>query len=286
MHCLNARDLERVASIHADRGGHGDGLIAVVHVDLAANRTGGSLGNVANLGAVGGDGHSRGLRGQTVAIVELVGLEAGHHANVAALVGLVGLGVAERTGGSGEVAGQTVVVAAVQSQIAVLHRNALLVHDAVAQRHVVVVASSTSHGNHQSALVGGHVHDGHVDVGSQLLTSGGAQTAFLQRIAQFLGVQLPGAGLGEAQRSRNGQLRHVVVVRRNRRANSRGERLSDVGHRTPDGVTSTLHRHRVGVVDGDVAAQDEGVLETFKNVLERDAFFFGKCVCHDGLLNE
>jgi len=61
------------------------------------------------------------------------------------------------------------------------------------------------------------------------------------------------------------------------------EGLSDVGHRTPDGVACALHGLRVGVVHRDGAAQDEGVIEAFEDVLERNNFFFGKTVCHFAL---
>ena len=148
----------------------------------------------------------------------------------------------------------------------------MLVHDRVAQAHVVIVTGGANDRNNQRALSGCGVHDRHVDIRSQLLLRGLAQAALLQRIAQVEGCHGPRHRLAEANGGGNRQLGHVLV--RDGSAGCAGLRLGDVGHRAPDGVVGTSHHRLVGVVDRDVTRQHQQVLEAFKNVFERDALFF------------
>ena len=284
MHGFDAGNGEAVACHHADRGRYRYRLVSVVHVKNARGRGRGCSRDETDLGAVGCDGDSRRLGSQTVGVVHLVGIETCNHADVGTLIRAVRLRVTERTGRDRKVASQSVVIAGRQRQVAVVILHALLVHDRIAECHVVVVTRRTSDCNNERALVRCDVQNGTVDVGRELLLSGIAEAAFLQRVAQFLRVQLPSRGLGEAERGRHGKLRHVVVVRRNGRADSAIKALRNVRHRTPDGVACALHRCAIGGVDVDVTAQNERILEAFENVLERYDFLFRKCIRHFRLL--
>ena len=96
MHRVDAVNRERIASHNAGRVGHGDGLVAVVHVDLAADRGRGGLRHVLGLSARGVDrGYSTSSHGNAVCIVELVGVEARDHPDLIALVSEVRFRVAE-----------------------------------------------------------------------------------------------------------------------------------------------------------------------------------------------
>ena len=190
--------------------------------------------------------------------------------------------IAKRTTCLRQVAGQTVVVTAGQTQEAIIVRNALLVHDGIAQGDVIIITGSSANRDHQGALSGSGVHDCNVDVRSKFLLGAIAQTTFLQRIAQIEGSHGPRHSLAEADGRWDRQLGHVLI--RYRGTRSASLRLGNVRHRTPDGVIGAGHFGLVCVVDRNVTRQDQEVLETFEDIFERDAFFFGKCVCHDWLL--
>ena len=272
MHRVDAVNRERIASHNVGRVGHGDGLVAVVHVDLAADRGRGGLRHVLGLSASGVNRGYSTSNGDAVRIVKFVGVKTSDHPDLIALVSEVRFRVAEGASCHRQVAGHAVIVAAGQAQEAVVIRNALLVHDRVAQAHVVIVTGGANDRNNQRALSGCGVHDRHVDVRSQLLLGGLAQAALLQRISQVEGRHGPRHRLAEADGAGNRQLGHVLV--RDGRAGRGGLRLGDVGHRAPDGVVGTSHHRLVGVVDRDVTRQHQQVLEAFKNVFERYALFF------------
>ena len=281
---FDAVDRERVASSDASGRGDRDGLIAVVHVQNTASAGGGRLRNVTHLSAVGGDGAAGRVSSAAVRIVELVGLEACDFTDIRTLVSISRLVAGERTGRHRQVASHAVVIAARQSEVTITGHHALLVHDAVAQSNVIIGASSGCDRNHEGALSSGQVHNREVDVRSQLLLGRVTEATFLQSIAQFQSVHLPSRALVETERRGNRQLSHVRDIASNRGANGAVERLGDVGLRTPDGVTSAFHRHAVGVVDGDVLAEDQRVVEAFEDVLKSNNFFLGKAVSHLKLL--
>ena len=170
MHCVNAINRKRIASNNADRVGHGDSLVAVVHVDLATHGSGSSLRHVLSLRGRGVDrSGSTSSRSDAVCVVEFVRVKTCDHADEVALISLVRLSVAKRPAGLRQITGQAVVVAARQSQEAVKVGHALLVHDGIAQGNVIIITGSSSNRNDQRALGGCGVHDGHVDVGCELL---------------------------------------------------------------------------------------------------------------------
>ena len=247
MHRVDTVNRKRIASHNAGRVGHGDGLVAVVHVDLAADRGRGGLRHVLGLSARGVDRGYSSSNGDAVRVVELVGVKTSDHPDLVTLVSEVRFRVAEGASCHRQVAGHAVVIAAGQAQEAVVVRHALLVHDRVAQAHVVIVTGSANDGDNQRALSGCSVHDRHVDIAGQLLLGALAQAALLQRIAQIKSRHRPRHRLAKADGAGNRQLGHVLV--RDGRAGRGGLRLGDVGHRAPDGVVGTSHHRLVGVVN-------------------------------------
>ena len=170
MHCVNAINRKRIASNNADRVGHGDSLVAVVHVDLATHGCGSSLRYILRLRGRGVDrSGSTSSRSDAVCVVELVRVKPGDHADEVALISLVRLLIAKRTACLRQITSQTVVVAARQTQEAIIVRHALLVHDGIAQGDVIIITGSSANRNDQSALGSSGVHDGHVDVGCKFL---------------------------------------------------------------------------------------------------------------------
>ena len=233
------------------------------------------------VGAVGVDGDACASGGcQAVCVVHLVGVEACDHANVAALVGFVGLLVAEAASSADQVASQAVVVAAGQGHEAVIVWHALFVHDGVAQGDVIVIASGSCDWNDQRAEVSGRAHDGHVDVGGQLLLGALTQTAFLQSVTQFEGSHFPWHCLAVAQSRGDGQLSHALVLASDAVTGCAVDRLSDVGLWAPDGVVGAFHHCLVCVVDGDVTGQNQRILEAFEEVFKGNALFFRETIGH------
>ena len=199
MNGFDAIDGERVASNNASRRGDGDGLIAVVNVENAASANCGRLRNVTNLSAIRGNGGSRSVCSAAVGIVELIRLEAGNGANIRTRVSVVRLGIAKRTSRNSEVVRHAVVIAARQSEVTITSHDALLVHDAVALSNVIIGSGCGRDRNNERALSSSQVHDGQVDVRSQLLLGGIAETTFLKRVTQFQCVHLPGRALVETE---------------------------------------------------------------------------------------
>ena len=156
----------------------------------------------------------------------------------------------------------------------------MLVHEAVAQRHVVVVTSRGGGGHNERALVCGNVEDGGVDVGSELLTCSRAQTTLLESVTEFQRGHGPRHSLAVAQGGGHRKLGHVLIRTSDGRTSGRVDGLSDVGHRTPDGVACALHHCGVGAVNAHVAGKDQGIVEAFEEVLKGNALFLGKRVSH------
>ena len=116
--------------------------------------------------------------------------------------------------------------------------DALLVHDAVAQSDIVVVAGSGADSDHQRTEICRAVHDGNVDVGGQLLLGSITEATLLQGITQFQCVQDERHRLLEAERCRDGQLRvsrEVVGLIHTIKA------LGDVRLGTIDDVVGSFH---------------------------------------------
>ena len=214
-------------------------------------------------------------RCNAVGVVQLVSLERCHLADVGFLVScgrLAGHGCA-----GCKVAGHAVVIASAQGQITLEGLNALLVENGLGLRHIVEACGGGRALHDQRALLAGDVHHGHIDVTCQLLLCSSAKAVFLQRVAQLCRGHDPWNGLAVADGRGYCQLCAVAKV-----GGLVGavERLCDVGLWPPDLITCALHHRLICVVDRDVVAQYEGVIEAFKDVLERYALLFAECICH------
>ena len=247
---VNSKDVcdsKRIANLNrAAANRDGQALVAVVNVrNFTRTSRRGGLGGVILVSAVNRHGGASSRR-QAGCIVHLVGLEASHFANVSATIRF-GRDLNQSLTCS-QVSSHPVIVTSGQRIVAVAHHHALLVHQSINLCNISEARCSGGALGNDSALVGSHSQNGHVDVRSQLLSSSLTQTVFLQLVAQFFCGQQRRRVLLVANGGRHSKLGRVFEVGRSVRTI---KRLCNVGFGAPDGVRRTLHLLAVGVILGD-----------------------------------
>ena len=271
---VHALDGERIAGSKVGIARNRDGLEAVVNVvGFAGNSGRGSARHVvverSRTGVNRAGGRNSGA-GETETRIGLIRVKAGNHANAGAVVGGLRLAGHEVLA-VGQVASHAVVVARVEHDLAVFHRNAAFVHRRIAQRHVIKRAGCGRASDHQTTIDGGSLIERGVHVRSKPLGSRSAKAVFLQRIAQFLGIQRERHVLGETKGGRHAKLRHVT--RSHGRTKHAVLRRCDVGHRTPDHVIGAFHSGIARAIHVDELGDNQRVIEASEHVLKRDHFF-------------